>query len=291
MLGQPLPATQRGQRRLGDLGRRGVFGQLQSAGRIMTRSAEQPIQLGDVPLGYLQHVRPELVEQPHLLESVCAGGDLLSGRAQSVRVGAATGAQDRLQRGERGMRLENLAALGELPQQHRPQPVQTAAAGQFSGQFGGRMHRGLANQFHAQPHAEQTRTGRAGVGARVRSPARCWAARRIDRRSAAARRPLRSARWPARPGRDTPVPAGSPRRAPAGRPPARSPGTAAAAAVRTGSADPPVRRRRVRPAGTTRSRRRGTARRPRSSGCRAPRSSSWNDSRNRTSLAWVCRSR
>ena len=53
------------------------------------------------------------------------------------------------------MRLEDLAALGELPQQHRPQPVQSAAPGQFRGQFGGRVHRVLPDQLDAQPHAEQ----------------------------------------------------------------------------------------------------------------------------------------
>jgi hypothetical protein len=67
----------------------------------MTGSAEQPVEFVDVSLRHVKDVRPELVEQPHFLESVCAGGDLLGGRAQAVRLVAAPGAQDRLQGGER----------------------------------------------------------------------------------------------------------------------------------------------------------------------------------------------
>jgi len=39
----------------------------------MARSAKQSIQLGDVPPRYLQDNDPEVVEQPHVLETACAG--------------------------------------------------------------------------------------------------------------------------------------------------------------------------------------------------------------------------
>ena len=51
----------------------------------MTGTAEQPIEFLDVPLRHLQGVGPQPVEQPHLLESVCAGGDLLGAPRSAVR--------------------------------------------------------------------------------------------------------------------------------------------------------------------------------------------------------------
>ena len=220
--------------------------------------------------GHVQRVGAQPVQQPDLLESVRAGGDLLGCGAQTVRVVAAAGAADRLQRGQRRVRLEDLAALGELPQQHGPQPVQAAAPGQFPGQFGRRLHGARPDQFDGQPHPEQAQPGQQVLPFDLGDLDRARPVRRTGRRSAAAGRPPRAAParvWPA-PG--TPARAASRPRARAARPPARSPGTAGAAGARPGSAGRPVRPPPARPAGTSRSRRRGTARRPRSSGCRAP---------------------
>ena len=63
----------------------------------MAGPAEQPVEFGDVPFRDLQGIGPEPVEQPDLLESVCAGGDLLRRGAQASGLLATTVAQYRLQ--------------------------------------------------------------------------------------------------------------------------------------------------------------------------------------------------
>ncbi len=58
MLGEALPVGHGIQRRGGDVLRGRVLGQRQPIRRVVTRSTQQPIQFGNMPLGHLQDTRP-----------------------------------------------------------------------------------------------------------------------------------------------------------------------------------------------------------------------------------------